>query len=86
MTAVYRGDNELWLERPSGRFIVIDVKSVTWEVRVAFALPDTAVELLDPDDGKSAVLAEVRAALADVRMSKTARAAVTDALDALDPE
>lgn len=51
-----------------------------------FSLPGDAVELLDPDAGREQVLGDVRAALADVRMSKAARAAVLVVLDDLAPE
>lgn len=57
-----------------------------------YTLPTAAVELEHPDEIKARTIGEVRTALADVPMSKTARAAVEakldklDGLDELDPE
>lgn len=70
------------VEQVSGLFVVLDGDTTS----AVFTLPGDAVQLLDPDDGKVAVLDEVRAALADVTMSAKARRAVADALDELTPD
>ena len=81
MTAVYRyPDGAHAVELATGALLVVHPDGATDE---RFTVGGFEVELLDPDDGLDEILGRVRDALADVKMSKTARAAVADALDGL---
>lgn len=84
MSAIYLFDgftgDEVYVEQSSGLFHVVGEDGEHWS-RVC--VPEAAVELLDPAQAREVVIDEVRAALAGVSMSKTARAAVAAALDDL---
>jgi hypothetical protein len=69
----------LLVERDQGPLLVLDGDRVDQ----CMVLSPYAVELVDPDTAAERVLDRVRDALAAVKMSKTARDAVSRALDGL---
>lgn len=73
------GARTLLVERDRGPLLVLDGD----QVEECSQLSPYAVELVDPDAATVEVLDRVRSALAEVKMSKTARDAVGRALDGL---
>jgi hypothetical protein len=79
---VYLGhEDTLYVDRGAGPIDVLREHGAG----VVFVLPDSAVDLMTADEAASAVIEQVRQALAAIKMSAKARDEVGRALDDLEP-